>query len=134
MPPLKIPTGFFACVIAAILIASTARGGDHPSHPMELTVTPDYRQSVLLWLEKFRYFPESASRREIEGQTIVRITIAKDGKLLASTVKESSGYELLDTAAIDIVRRAAPYPPIPKDVDGASIQLTVPIEFRLKEK
>jgi TonB family protein len=58
-----------------------------------------------------RRYPELARRREIEGRVRVAFTVAPDGRVERISVKRSAD-PLLDEAACDAVRRAAPLPPI----------------------
>jgi periplasmic protein TonB len=51
------------------------------------------------------------------GTTGVHFTIDADGKLVSADVAVPSGDPALDTEALDIVRRAAPFPAPPKDAE-----------------
>jgi protein TonB len=44
---------------------------------------------------------------------VVKFSIGRDGALLRSALKSSSGHALLDEAALATLARAAPFPPIP---------------------
>lgn len=49
-----------------------------------------------------------------EGRVRVAMVILADGRLSKVSVSRSSGASLLDQAALDAVKRAAPFPPAPK--------------------
>lgn len=56
-------------------------------------------------------YPRQARAEGITGSLRLRVAIAADGALQDVRVLETSGHELLDEAALRIVRLAAPYAP-----------------------
>jgi len=56
-------------------------------------------------------YPAEASRRKIYGKVMFKIVIAKDGRLLAADVVQSSGFNVLDQAVAKIAHLAAPFAP-----------------------
>ena len=58
-------------------------------------------------------YPEEARRRNISGQLVLDVALNPDGKINQITIRRSSGYKVLDDAAIRIVELAAPYAPFP---------------------
>ncbi len=61
-------------------------------------------------------YPDAARQQKIYGKLQLTVSIKADGSLEDVEVSRSSGYKLLDAAAVAIVRRAAPYSPFPEDV------------------
>lgn len=73
-------------------------------------------------------YPDRAKSAGYEGTVKMRVVIDARGELTGATVKVSSGFADLDDAALDAVRRAAPFAEPP----GASqMRFIVPIVFRL---
>jgi protein TonB len=60
-------------------------------------------------------YPESA-RGKIYGSLRLTVSINSDGTLAAMDLERSSGYKILDAAAQQIVRLAAPYAKFPPDI------------------
>jgi|SRR5882672_133968 len=60
-------------------------------------------------------YPESA-RGRIYGSLQLTVSINSDGTLAAMDLVQSSGYKILDAAAQQIVRLAAPYARFPPDI------------------
>ena len=60
-------------------------------------------------------FPEEAGKR-LYGIPRMAISIYADGSIRDIDVLESSGNLVLDSQTIDIIRRAAPFAPFPKNV------------------
>jgi periplasmic protein TonB len=60
-------------------------------------------------------YPESA-RGKVYGSLRLTVSINSDGTLAAMDLERSSGYKILDAAAQQIVRLAAPYAKFPPDI------------------
>ena len=61
-------------------------------------------------------YPDQARRQRIYGSLRLLVSINRDGSLFEVQVLESSGYPVLDQAALRIVRLAAPYAPFTGDL------------------
>ena len=69
-------------------------------------------------------YPDAARRRHLHGNVVLRVTIAADGQVRDASVYTSSGYRVLDDAAMRIVHLAAPFPPIPREKDAQGHRIT----------
>jgi periplasmic protein TonB len=73
-------------------------------------------------------YPEEARRQNLSGSLILDVAINADGSVHSIELRRSSGYKLLDDAAIRIVRLAAPFAPLSaqmrKDTDILHITRT----------
>lgn len=58
-----------------------------------------------------QYYPQASLRYGIYGSLQMLVTVRSDGQLEAIEILNSSGYAVLDEAAVRIVRLAAPFPP-----------------------
>ncbi len=76
-----------------------------------------------------RVFPTSMIGRGGLYQVKVSMTIAKDGKLKAYGVQETSGDPLFDQASLYTVASAAPFPPLPPEM-GSEAKFVFPIVYR----
>jgi periplasmic protein TonB len=72
-----------------------------------------FRDALLRHIAKFQRYPRSAERQHLQGTVLAGFSIGRDGKLLGTWVKASSGQAVLDQAAIDTILRAQPLPRIP---------------------
>ncbi len=101
----------------------------------DMDVTGDvlrsFAQAVRRKIESGKKYPVAAQTAGIEGRTGVRMTILKDGQLGKVEITKSSGYEILDKAALQSVRSAAPFPPIPEKVRRDEIQMSITLVFRI---
>ncbi|MBS0566963.1 MAG: energy transducer TonB [Proteobacteria bacterium] len=79
-------------------------------------------------------YPDEARRQQLQnGRTLSLLLttgIRRDGSLASVDIIQSSGYKLLDEAAIRIVRLAAPFPPLPANMDYDELYITRTWEFR----
>ncbi|EQB14985.1 energy transducer TonB [Sphingobium lactosutens] len=103
-----------------------------PPAPQAASNAPDtWEGRVLARLEKFRRYPGSARSARQQGVVYIRFRLGRDGHVLSSALVRSSGYTVLDQAALETLRRAGPMPKIPADRPD-EVELSVPIEFYMK--
>ena len=67
------------------------------------------------------------------GTVVVRLTIARDGRLVDVGLVRSSGLPSLDTASINVIRGAGPYPLLPEDIAGPQHTFVLPLTYRRSE-
>lgn len=91
-----------------------------------------YEQVLFSWLVRHKQYPMLAQRRGLEGRGSVRVRIDRGGRVLDRAVENSTGEKMLDEAALDMVRRASPFPAVPSEYSGGSFEFVAPIEFRLR--
>jgi len=60
-------------------------------------------------------YPSEARQKDLAGTLVLDVVLRPDGNIEAIDVIRPSGYDLLDKAAIEIVRKAAPFMPFPRD-------------------
>jgi protein TonB len=77
-------------------------------------------------------YPHWAREAGYEGITKIRFAILSDGQLGEVSIIDSSGYDILDNAAIAAIEKAAPFPPLPSRIIGRDIlRIELPIVFKL---
>lgn len=80
------------------------------------------RQIELVWA-----YPLEAQENGIHGYLYLKFTILKDGKLESVVLIRSSGHKILDDEALNAVKTASPYNPIPERL--AKEKLTIEASF-----
>jgi protein TonB len=70
-------------------------------------------------------YPAEARQKGLSGSLLLTVRIAPDGSLVETTLRRSSGHAVLDRAAQDIVRWAAPYAPFPADIRTETDMLVI---------
>jgi len=78
-------------------------------------------------------YPESARRAGIQGTTLLRIYIERDGRVGDVSVQRSAGHQALDEAAADAVRRWR-FEPALNSTGPVSMWALVPVEFRIGDR
>ncbi len=91
--------------------------------PRELVISASTRESrIAAYLSNWKRevervgtlnFPRQAGSREFDGHPTLEVVIASDGVLRDVVVRNSSGQAVLDDAAVEILRIAAPFKPFP---------------------
>ena len=89
----------------------------------------EYLWQVARRLSQFRYYPQSRATIE-EGVVVVRVTVARDGRLLNVSLAKSSGFPTLDNGIMGTIREASPYPPLPATIRGNQHSFILPITFK----
>jgi protein TonB len=92
-----------------------------------------YEQTISAWLQRHRVVPEAARTLGQHGSPVVRVRINRQGAVIYFAVERSSGYELIDQAAMDMVRRANPFPTPPVQYPGGQmLEFLMPVTFDLR--
>jgi len=94
--------------------------------------TADYLSALRAWLERHKEYPIRARRRRIEGTALLVFVMDRSGTVLAHRIERSAGEPSLDRAALEMIERARPLPPLPGSIAGASLEVRVPVQFSLR--
>lgn len=89
----------------------------------------NYPGKVYAKLRRSLRYPSEARRKRIRGEVHVRFTVSRSGSVGSVRLARSSGSPILDKAALETVRRAAPFPAIPPAAGRSSWSFTVPLAF-----
>ncbi|CAI3958155.1 Periplasmic protein TonB [Commensalibacter communis] len=108
--------------------SSTSSASSHQKSSMSPAT---WQGNVLAKLERLKRYPTDAQNDKQEGTATIKITINRQGHVLASKLAKSSGYSLLDKEAVALAYRADPLPSVPESIKGNSVTITVPVEFNL---
>ncbi len=69
---------------------------------------------------KLNWNPPKANSTQ---KTVVSMKIAKDGRLISSKIKQSSGSPSTDRAALTAIELTAPFRPLPSNYNGQSVDI-----------
>jgi pilus assembly protein CpaC len=76
------------------------------------------------------FYPRQAKNAGWEGNVMLSLNIASNGELKGTKILQSSGYKMLDDAALETARAQAPYPPFPPQINSQELWVDVPILYR----
>ena len=79
------------------------------------------------------YYPQASVRYGIYGSLRMLVVIQQDGSLEDIQILSSSGYAVLDEAAITIVRMAAPYSSFPPELRATADKLEIVRTWHFRE-
>lgn len=90
---------------------------------------------VKQWIDKIERvgrmnYPTEALRRNIEGTLKLTVVLLSDGTIRELRVARSSGHQILDDAAINIVRRAGHFPPFTAEMKKQYDRLEITREWQ----
>lgn len=95
-------------------------------NPRQLLTSVDTKESNIAgyldrWKRKIEtigvnYFPEKGINQGLAGSPTLEVTIDASGQLGEVIVRNSSGSKIVDQAALNILRRAAPFEPFPEAI------------------
>lgn len=108
---------------------------------MELPVraTPD-TEADFGWLadqlrehmERKKRYPRLARMNGWEGKVVIRAVIRADGGLAHEAIEESSGYDALDQAALDLMKQVCPLA-LKHPLGQPQVVVDVPIHYRIEQ-
>ena len=114
-----------------------ARSGATTHGQHELTSAARYRrvrdELLRALLPHFEY-PSIARRRGWEGRVRIGLLVEADGDLSDVQLIESSGYGLLDKAAIKNVNKLRNVPAATQWLDGHDMGVILPVSYRLEDR
>ena len=93
----------------------------------------DYRQVLLSWLERHKSYPREARLRGLEGRAVLRVRFDNTGKLLSYRLEQPAEHEILNDAALDMIRRSDPLPSPPAAKAPREYEVVVPVRFALAD-
>ena len=126
--PVLATRGLSESVAIPEKIAVSAPGGKIPGNR---NWEDSVRLDLMNWLERHKRYPIAARRKGVQGTVMVRFVVSSDGVLLEKELLQSSGSRHLDSAAMKLLSRAAPYPKLPSQLLADALEVRLPIDYRL---
>ena len=81
-------------------------------------------------MNRERRFPRALALRLEQGETVLRFVVLPDGNLGdAIQIVKSSGFAEFDQEAVDAVRRASPFGPMPDPARARSLLVKLLVAF-----
>ena len=89
----------------------------------------DYFERLRRAIQGKWLYPREASEKNIGGQLVLEFGIARDGQLRFIELRRSSGVAVLDDYAINAVKLASPFPPIPDGLGRSGIPVVAVFNY-----
>ncbi|MBI5376529.1 MAG: energy transducer TonB [Candidatus Schekmanbacteria bacterium] len=91
-----------------------------------------YLALCLKIIEKNKRYPQAALARQMEGKVKAQIYLNSNGSVANVSVLATSGWDALDSEALECIKRASPFPPPPEGIlNNGMALLSVTIEFQI---
>ena len=97
----------------------------------DANAVPNWSRQVVALLERNKRYPPAARAKGDKGTAQLSFSLDRQGKVTTARITKSSGSGALDQEALDLVRRAQPFPAPPATLTGAQVDLTVPVRFNM---
>jgi periplasmic protein TonB len=95
-------------------------------------VQASWERALIKHLNHYKRYPDAARNNGAQGVVVVAFTIDRGGQVIASRVAKSSGSPALDEEGLAVLKRASPLPSPPEPLNRSALDLTLPIQFRIK--
>lgn len=99
------------------------------------TPDPNYRE----YMQRVRQriyakwtYPREAQSRELHGRLVIEFHIGKEGELLSLELVTSSGEAVLDSSALEAVKLAERYPPLPESMRRDVLPVVAIFSYRIR--
>ncbi|MBD3806617.1 energy transducer TonB [Sulfuricurvum sp.] len=92
----------------------------------------NYIAHIRQLIDERKVYPKNAKRLKQMGTVIVRFKVVDDGTITNVSVIDSSGFELLDQSAKELLYNIGRFRAIPEELGSEPIDLTLPIEYMLR--
>jgi TonB family protein len=99
------------------------------------TPDPNYRE----YMQRVRQriyakwnYPREAKDRDLAGRLVIEFHIGKDGQLLSLELVSSSGESILDSSALNAVKMAERYPPLPEAMQRDVLPVVAIFSYRIR--
>jgi periplasmic protein TonB len=103
-----------------------------PSHADVENALGEYAGLLGRAIAKHKQYPKIAQMRGWQGDVILDLKIDSSGNVVSAKVRDSSGHDALDNQALEMVKKAAPFPAPPEALRSGSFNITVPVSFKLE--
>ncbi len=87
---------------------------------------------ILAATRRYRRYPAQAMEKGWQGKVEIRLAIGANGMTQSYVIKTSSGFQLLDETALDMVKKGRPWVQVPPSLRGREFVVDVPVIFDLK--
>lgn len=90
-----------------------------------------YTQELINTIRKYQSYPKKALAAGEEGNVTALVTIDRDGEIVEYEITERAASRTLNREVLRMIRRAAPFPKIPPELEMEQFEFEVPMNFKL---
>ena len=112
---------------AGVTTEATARSGSE----LDAGTREQYRLALIVAARRYKRYPAIAMEKGWQGRVEVRLVIGANGMLASASIKTSSGHDILDNQAMDMLKKGKTTVQIPASLRGREFSIDVPVIFNL---
>jgi protein TonB len=120
--------------ISTALPPSETKLSDIPTAPapgISASVTiARWRNELLSHIDRYKRWPAADRGHHMHGVVTLEFTVHRTGQIVVSRVLNSSGFAVLDDAAMSMLQRASPLPIPPPQASDATLHFALPVNYR----
>jgi protein TonB len=105
-----------------------------PRPAIDLHGLRQYHLALGRMAARFKRYPVQAREGGWEGRVALRLGISETGTPLGIVVIGSSGIQVLDQAALEMLRLAASHTPVPESLLGRAFTIDLAVDYNLKDE
>jgi protein TonB len=113
--------------------ARASNAGASQAEKLDLDGVRQYRLSLAREARRFKRYPDQAREQGREGVVVVVVTTVAGVAIPQVRLSQSSGSDLLDQAALELLDSAVQTATLPESLRGRQFGLTLPIHYRLDD-
>ncbi|TGG90599.1 TonB family protein [Natronospirillum operosum] len=109
--------------------------GPPDGEELEAEMRPQYEALIQSALARAHQYPRRAQRLNQEGTALLAFEVRADGRVESLGLRESTGYDSLDAAALALLDHLDDLPPLPDELTRQgidSLRFEVPVDYRLQ--
>lgn len=118
--------------VTTALAASIMLGSQFVSPASAADTKESWFGAIAQEVAKNQSYPRSALNRELEGAATVKITVDRNGEVVAFELVESTGHSVLDREAERVIKRINPFPTPPAAVSDEDLTFLLPLKWVLR--
>jgi protein TonB len=102
-----------------------------PGSEADAGTRDQYRLALIMATKRYKRYPAIAMEKGWQGKVEVHMVIGANGMIASASIKSSSGHEILDNQALDMLKKGKTTVPIPASLRGREFDIDVPVIFNL---
>ncbi len=112
-------------------VAATTAPGARVGSEADTGTLEQYRLALIVATRRYKRYPAIAMEKGWQGRVEVHMVIGVNGMVASASIKTSSGHEVLDNQALDMLKKGKTTVPIPASLRGREFSIDVPVIFNL---
>jgi protein TonB len=112
-------------------VGTTTESGARTGSEADTGTLEQYRLALIVATRRYKRYPAIAMENGWQGRVEVHMVIGVNGMIASASIKTSSGHEILDKQALDMLKKGKTTVPIPASLRGREFSIDVPVIFNL---